>query len=243
MDPAQAIDIASQALAAIVSLVGLVVAVAQWTRPAVLKRRVKWLYESMEHEENEARLETLGVMVRRANASLVAGVLVPGWRFLPLAAYMLLGPAQAFIWARTPVIGISSAHSDFPLLSRQPPSAGACDYSQSDTALRTSITREPSLYGVLVLAYWIKWRAVLVPSSCSRSLERLASIPSQSGSRWHTSTSPVGTLLLASPEQRSPSLSPRSYTATRESGPIFMARGRKTKLTLTISEQPSSRAE
>lgn len=100
IDPAQAIDAASKALAAIVSLVGLVVAVGQWTRPAVLKRRVKWLQETIEHEDNEARLGTLRSMLHAANASLVAGVLVPGWRFLPLAAVMLLGPAQAFIWAR-----------------------------------------------------------------------------------------------------------------------------------------------
>lgn len=100
IDPAQAIDAASKALAAIVSLVGLVVAVGQWTRPAVLKRRVKWLQETIEHENNEARLVTLRPMLHDANASLVAGVLVPGWRFLPLAAVMLLGPAQAFTWAR-----------------------------------------------------------------------------------------------------------------------------------------------
>ncbi len=100
IDPGQAIDVASKVLAAIVSLVGLVVAISQWTRPAVLKRRVKWLYESIEHEQNEARLETLRSMLRHANASLVAGILVPGWRFLPLAAFMLLGPAQAFAWAR-----------------------------------------------------------------------------------------------------------------------------------------------
>lgn len=100
IDPAQAIDVASKTLAAIVSLVGLVVAISQWTRPAVLKRRVKWLYETIEHEQNEARLESLGSMLRHANASLVAGVLVSGWRFLPLAAFMLLGPVQAFAWAR-----------------------------------------------------------------------------------------------------------------------------------------------
>lgn len=100
IDPAQAIDAASKALAAIVSLVGLAVAVGQWTRPAALKRRVKWLQETIEHESNEARLVTLRSMLHNANASLVAGVLVPGWRFLPLAAVMLLGPAQAFAWAR-----------------------------------------------------------------------------------------------------------------------------------------------
>lgn len=100
IDPAQAIDVASKSLAVIVSLVGLVAAISQGARPAVLKRRVKWLQEAIEHEQNEARLETLGAMLRRANASLVAGVLVPGWRFLPLGAIMLLGPAQAFAWAR-----------------------------------------------------------------------------------------------------------------------------------------------
>lgn len=100
IDPSQAIDAASKALAAIVSLVGLLVAVGQWTRPAALKRRVKWLNETIEHEDSEARLVTLRSMLRDANASLVAGVLVPGWKFLPLTAAMLLGPAQAFAWAR-----------------------------------------------------------------------------------------------------------------------------------------------
>jgi hypothetical protein len=100
IDPSEAIDVASKALAAIVSLVGLVVAIAQWTRPAVLKRRVKWLQETIDHEQNEARLATLGSMLHNANASLVAGVLVSGWRFLPLAAFMLLGPVQAFAWAQ-----------------------------------------------------------------------------------------------------------------------------------------------
>lgn len=100
IDPGEAIDVASKALAAIVSLVGLVVAISQWTRPAVLKRRVKWLRETIEHEQNEARLATLSSMLQNANASLVAGVLVPGWRFLPLTAVMLLGAAQAFVWAR-----------------------------------------------------------------------------------------------------------------------------------------------
>lgn len=100
IDPAEAIDVASKALAAIVSLVGLVVAIGQGTRPAVLKRRVKWLLETIEHEKNEARLATLRGLLHSANASLVAGVLVPGWRFLPLAAWMLLGPVQAFGWAQ-----------------------------------------------------------------------------------------------------------------------------------------------
>ncbi|MBX7556504.1 hypothetical protein K1Y78_53740 [Streptomyces sp. tea 10] len=100
IDPGQAIDVASKVLAAIVSLVGIVVAIGQWTRPAVLKHRVKWLHEAIEQERNEARLATLRSMLDNANASLVAGVLVPGWRFLPLAAVMLLGPLQAFVWAR-----------------------------------------------------------------------------------------------------------------------------------------------
>lgn len=100
IDPGQAIDVASKVLAAIVSLAGLVVAIGQWTRPAVLKRRVKWLYETIEQERNDARLATLRSMLHSATASLVAGVLVPGWRFLPLAAMLLLGPVQAFGWAR-----------------------------------------------------------------------------------------------------------------------------------------------
>ncbi|MGB3956391.1 MAG: hypothetical protein WBL05_14110 [Brooklawnia sp.] len=75
IDPAQVIDAASKTLAAIVSLVGLVVAISQWTRPAVLKRRVKWLQETIEHEQNEARLATLRTILHNANASLVAGML------------------------------------------------------------------------------------------------------------------------------------------------------------------------
>lgn len=79
IDPGQALDVAAKALAAVVSLVGLVVAISQWTRPAVLKRRVKWTHETIEHEQNEARLVTLRSMLDNANASLVAGVLVPTW--------------------------------------------------------------------------------------------------------------------------------------------------------------------
>lgn len=105
IDPGQAIDIASRVLAVIVSLVGLVVAISQWTRPAILKRRVTWLQETMKHEQNKVRLGTLALMLQRDNASLVAGVLVPSWRFLPLTALMLLGPAQAFFWARNDVNG------------------------------------------------------------------------------------------------------------------------------------------
>lgn len=100
VDPGQVIEVASTALTGIVSLVGLVVAISQWTRPAVLKRRVRWIQEAIEHEQNEARLATLKSILHNANASLVGGVLVPGWRFLPPAAVMLLGPLQAFGWAR-----------------------------------------------------------------------------------------------------------------------------------------------
>lgn len=95
----QAIEAASRALAAIVSLAGIVVIIGQWTRPAILKRRAIWLRETISHEENESRLATLQSMLRSVDSSLVAGVLVPGWRFLLIAALMLLGPIQAFAWA------------------------------------------------------------------------------------------------------------------------------------------------
>lgn len=100
IDPGQAIDLASKSLVVIVSMMGLVVAISQWTRPAILKGRVKWLHETIEQEQNEARLATLRSMLQSANASLVAGALVSGWRFLPLAFVLLLGPLQAFSWAR-----------------------------------------------------------------------------------------------------------------------------------------------
>ncbi|WJL97208.1 hypothetical protein QSU92_08640 [Microbacterium sp. ET2] len=99
-DPAQAIDAASRALAVVVSAVGLIVAISQWTRPAILKRRATWLQEAVEVETNEVRKATLRSMLLDANAKIVAGMLVPGWRFLPLAGFMLLGPVQAFAWAR-----------------------------------------------------------------------------------------------------------------------------------------------
>ena len=100
IDPGEAIDAASRALAVIVSVVGLIVAVSQWTRPAILKRRAKWLQEAIDSEQNEVRKATLESMLADANARIVAGMLVPGWRFLPLAAFMLLGPLQAYAWAR-----------------------------------------------------------------------------------------------------------------------------------------------
>lgn len=100
IDPGQAIDAASRALAVIVSFVGLIVAVSQWTRPAILKRRAKWLQEAVEAEQNQVRKATLHWMLNDANANIVAGILVPGWRFLLLAAVMLLGPLQAYAWAR-----------------------------------------------------------------------------------------------------------------------------------------------
>lgn len=58
IDPGQAIDAASRALAIVVSVVGLIVAVSQWTRPAMLKRRVKWLQEAIQAEQNEVRKTT-----------------------------------------------------------------------------------------------------------------------------------------------------------------------------------------
>lgn len=100
IDPGQAIDAASRTLAVIVSAVGLVVVVSQWTRPAILKRRAKWLQEALETENNESRVATLNSLLQDANAAILAGVMVPGWRFLPLLALMLLGPVQAVLWAR-----------------------------------------------------------------------------------------------------------------------------------------------
>jgi hypothetical protein len=99
-DLSQALDLGSKALAIIVSAVGLVVAVSQWTRPAILARREKWLREALEAETHAARRSTLSEMLTSTTAQIVGGIKVPGWRFIVLAVLMLLGPAQAFGLAR-----------------------------------------------------------------------------------------------------------------------------------------------
>ncbi|WP_223628653.1 hypothetical protein [Microbacterium sp. EST19A] len=96
----EALDLGSRALAVIVSAVGLIVAVSQWTRPALLARREKWLREAMASETNTARRDTLAGMLTDTTAQLVAGVHVPGWRFIVLVALMLFGPVQAFGMAK-----------------------------------------------------------------------------------------------------------------------------------------------
>lgn len=105
-DLSQALDLSSRALAVIVSAVGLIVAVSQWTRPALLARREKWLREAMAAETNAARQTTLSEMLINTTAQMVAGVKVPGWRFIGLTLWMLLGPVQAFATAKNdPSVG------------------------------------------------------------------------------------------------------------------------------------------
>lgn len=107
----EALDLGSRVLAVIVSVVGLVVAVGQWTRPAILTRREKWLRDAIAAETNKVRRETLAGMLTDTTAQMVAGVHVPGWRFIVLVALMLLGPVQAFGLARgdATVWGVVSA--------------------------------------------------------------------------------------------------------------------------------------
>lgn len=99
-DLSQALDLSSKALAVIVSTVGLIVAVSQWTRPALLARREKWLREALAAETNEVRRATLSEMLINTTAQMVSGVSVPGWRFIGLTLWMLLGPVQAFATAK-----------------------------------------------------------------------------------------------------------------------------------------------
>lgn len=96
----QVLDVAARALAVMVSAIGMIVAVGQWTRPAMLKRRQKWLRETAAAESNKTRKAALTSMLDASSAQLVAGIMVPGWRFLVLTAVMLLGPAQAYVWAQ-----------------------------------------------------------------------------------------------------------------------------------------------
>lgn len=99
-DLSQALDLSSRALAVIVSAVGLFVAVSQWTRPAILTRREKWLREAIQAEQNPVRRSTLSGLLTDTTALMVAGIQVPGWRFVALIVLMLFGPVQAFIWAQ-----------------------------------------------------------------------------------------------------------------------------------------------
>lgn len=100
-DLSQALDLSSRALAAIVSAVGLFVALSQWTRPAILSRREKWLREAVGAETNPTRRSTLSTMLIDTTAQLVAGVQVPGSRFIELIILMLFGPFQAFVLAKS----------------------------------------------------------------------------------------------------------------------------------------------
>ena len=99
IDLGEALDVAARTLAAIVSAIGIIVAVGQWTRSATLKRRQQWLRETTA-ETNKTRKAALRSMLDATSAQLVAGIMVPSWRFLILAAVMLLGPVQAYAWAQ-----------------------------------------------------------------------------------------------------------------------------------------------
>ncbi len=60
----------------------------------------------MAAETNDERRSSLTAMLTDTTAQLVAGVKVPGWRFVGLALWMLLGPFQAFVTARNdPSVG------------------------------------------------------------------------------------------------------------------------------------------
>lgn len=133
----------------IVSVLGLAVTVGQWTRPAILKRREKWLRESLAAETNEARTASLRTILDATSAQIIAGVLVPGWRFILLAGLMLIGPAQAFVWARNDPSGwgVISALAVSVVLSTNPIRRGvrllaeryrvAWEYLKADRELQT----------------------------------------------------------------------------------------------------------
>lgn len=85
-------------LAVVVSGISLVITVSQFTRPAVLRRREKWLRDAIESESDPQRLAYLEPHLIRVTARIVGVLEVSGWRFVSLSAQMLIGPAQILIW-------------------------------------------------------------------------------------------------------------------------------------------------
>jgi hypothetical protein len=98
LDLGSALDATGRVLALVVSVLGLVVTISQLTRPALLKRREKWLREALAAETEANRLAYLRPRLVDTTSRIVGGMAVPGWRFLSLSLQMLIGPAQILIW-------------------------------------------------------------------------------------------------------------------------------------------------
>lgn len=90
----------SQSLAILVSVAGLIATISQLTRPAILKRREKWLRETLDGETNANRRAFLEPGLANTTARIVSGLYVPGWRFLLLFPEALIGALPIVFFAR-----------------------------------------------------------------------------------------------------------------------------------------------
>lgn len=98
IDLTVALDWLSRSLAVLVSLVGLVVAVNQFTLPAILRGREKWLRETLAAETNEHRRVLLQEQLIRTTARLVGRLLLPARRYAEIVFWLILAPIQAYLW-------------------------------------------------------------------------------------------------------------------------------------------------
>lgn len=87
------LSVLGPALAAMASVLGIVLAVEQLTVASRLRRTARLARELAEPESDEERRKVLQSVHEVAVARLVAGWLVPGWQFIPALVFALSGPA------------------------------------------------------------------------------------------------------------------------------------------------------
>ena len=100
LDIATSLDSVAKVLGVLTASAAVATAVAQAALPAVLRRREKWLREAMSDEPDESRARLLRELHVETSAGIVAGILVPGWRFLTPMWLLFVGVAQFFLLTR-----------------------------------------------------------------------------------------------------------------------------------------------
>jgi hypothetical protein len=92
IDVGSAFETLAKVLPATVALIGLIVAVSQFSLGARLRRRQTWLREEITFETDSHRIFHLESMLRSASASLVANLLVPSKYLIETAVWLVLSP-------------------------------------------------------------------------------------------------------------------------------------------------------
>ncbi|WP_341954389.1 hypothetical protein [Microbacterium sp. LWH13-1.2] len=100
LDIAEALDSVAKVLGVLTATVAVVTALTQAALPSLLRRREKWIREALNDEPDESRAAFLRELHVEVSASIVAGMLVPGWRFLMPVWLLFVGVAQFFLWTR-----------------------------------------------------------------------------------------------------------------------------------------------